>query len=439
MTTVRAAARPAAFVLGMREMGLAVARALGREGIRVFGFEIASPRRPRAPGFSSRYFVARHCPDPRSEPEALLRLLASYAERHASQPVLFFTDDLWIDFVVRHRDALARSFRFALPPPLVADALLDKRKQMALAWRGGLACPATYFPETRDDVEAIRHSIEYPAFIKPCFSHVWRERFRGDVKKGFRVDSPEELIERFDQVLATGLPVIVQSVVLGLTRNHLKFCAYIGRDWTPLATYTGRKLRQYPVQFGVGTLCESAAIPEVAELGLRFLAKVGYRGYASIELKRDDRDGQIKFIELNGRPVLHQALMVDAGVNFPLVEYLDVTGLPQRPIAAQRCGLKWWLAAEDVKSFLSLRRSRRMSFVEWVRSWAGARSFGVFALDDPLPVIRWYSARIAWSLARRVRQTRDRRRAAIRTAAPSAPAAARSSRGIPRHGAGPGG
>jgi hypothetical protein len=50
-----------------------------------------------------------------------------------------------------------------------------------------------------------------------------------------------------------------------------------------------RKLRQYPVDFGVGTLMESVAEPELAALGLRFFNAMGWRGPGSIEFKRDGR------------------------------------------------------------------------------------------------------------------------------------------------------
>ena len=69
------------------------------------------------------------------------------------------------------------------------------------------------------------------------------------------------------------------------------------------------------------------------------------------DIAHDQRDGRLKFIELNARPGLHHALLVDAGVNFSLAEYLDLAEEPQRPIGPQRYGVRWWNAPEDVKSY----------------------------------------------------------------------------------------
>jgi D-aspartate ligase len=379
---------PPAFVLGMTVIGLAVARALGREGIPVYGFDVSPPF--RRPAFSSRFCTAAFVsPDPLEDAPGLLQLLAREAARQDEKPVLFFTDDPFVEFVGRNRAALAEHFRFAFPPAEMFGALLDKRKQLDLAQRVGLPCPRTFFPDTREDILAMRHRVQYPVIIKPHQGHLWRQRYSGEVSKGFRADSPDELVARFDEVLAAGFAAIVQSVVLGPATNILMFNAYVARDGAVLARYTGRKLRQYPVDFGNAVLCESVPEPELAALSIRFLRATGYRGPAGIEMKRDDRDGKLKFIELNARPELFHSLPLAAGVNLSLVEYLDLAGRPQRIVPPQRQGVTWWNGVRDVQSLLTLRRRGELSVYAWLRSVARARAFAVFAWDDLLPMLRY--------------------------------------------------
>ena len=42
--------------------------------------------------------------------------------------------------------------------------------------------------------------------------------------------------------------------------------------------------------------------PEVEPLGFRLLKSMGYHGIASVEFKRDPRDGQFKLMEVNMAP-----------------------------------------------------------------------------------------------------------------------------------------
>ena len=152
-----------------------------------------------------------------------------------------------------------------------------------------------------------------------------------------------------------------------------------------------RKIRQYPTDFGVGTLMESVTNDEVRELGLRFFRGVNYRGVGSIEFKKDDRDGQYKMIELNARLWQQNVQATYAGINFPLVQYLDLTGQPVEPTTRYKLGVRWFDAIQDFQAYNSLRRNGSLSTIEWVRSWLGSDCYAYFAWDDLKP--GWVNSR----------------------------------------------
>ena len=81
--------------------------------------------------------------------------------------------------------------------------------------------------------------------------------------------------------------------------------------------YLTRKIRQFPVEFGIGTTMESFHDPLVKRIGLDFMENIGYRGIGSIELKLDDRTGKYMMIELNPRLWAQNIQATCAGVNFP--------------------------------------------------------------------------------------------------------------------------
>lgn len=373
---------PVAFVLGLFETGLAAVRSLARAGIPVVGLEAD----PSQPGFKSRYCRARRCPDPMEQPEALLEFLVAEGKTLGSQGILFPASDAYVLFVSRHRDQLQPYFRFMLPPPEVVEAILNKRGQYELAERFGIPYPPTFYPESPADLEPIQHQLQYPVFIKPYYSHLWREKFPGT--KGFVARSPQELLDRFAEVKRAQLQAMVQSIVPGPTPNQLELSVYLDSAGQLLACFSIRKIRQYPPEFGVGTLVESGFYPELLEVSLPFLRAIGFCGIGNIEFKRDAGDGQLKLIELNARLWEQNAQAAQCGLNYPLIQYLDLLGQPPAPQTQFPVGVKWVDPLADFMAFWYEYRQGRLSPWAWLASWRKAQTFAPFAWDDPLPGLR---------------------------------------------------
>lgn len=235
-----------------------------------------------------------------------------------------------------------------------------------------------------------------------------------DLRPFQRPDDPEWLhrelgLDLFEVVLAQGQLGMIQSLILGPNTNHRKVCAYFDADGAPLACISMREIRQYPIDFGVGTMMESVDDPEVAELGLRFFRAMNWRGPGSVEFKRDDRDGSWKLIELNPRLWQQHGLASASGVDFPLIQYRDLTGQPAAP---QQYQLNiWWIDEfRDPRSAWQHFRRGNLTFRQWVHSLARVRECALFARDDPNPfaasltglaagVRRWAWHRLEESLA----------------------------------------
>lgn len=372
-----------AFVLGLFDTGLGAIRSLGRRGISIIGIDSD----PEMPGFKSKYCKAKLCPDPVHKPEELAEFLLKEGRKLEYPGIIIPASDAFVLFLSRFRNDLRAHFNFILPPVDVLEAIINKRLQYEMAEKIGIPYSKTFYPETLKDVEQIQKDIEYPAFIKPYCGHLWRDKF-GGTHKGFKVHNAKELKDRYVEILPTGLQAMVQSIILGPNINHFKVNVYIGKAGKPLAIFTLRKVRQYPTEFGVGTMVESIHYPELADLGLKFFKGIGYRGIGSIEFKKDDRDGKLKMIELNPRLWQQNSHPTACGINFPILQYLDLTGQNPLPQMEFEEGIKWWDALADFESFWEYFRQGKLSPAKWIRSWKGINSFATFALDDPGPFFK---------------------------------------------------
>lgn len=370
-----------AFVLGLFDTGLGAVRSLGRVGIPVIGIESDH----NMPGFKSRFCEAKICPDPVHQSDDLLRFMMNEGNKLDRPGILFPSTDAFVLFISRYRDELQKKFLFALSSKEVLESIVNKRRQYEMAERVGTPYPQTFYPENLNEVDKIKEDVDYPAFIKPYYSHLWKEKFNN---KGFKVDNPQELQERFAEIFPTDLQAMVQSIMLGPNTNHFKVSAYMGTDNEPLAVFTLRKIRQYRTDFGVGTLVESLRYEELKELGLKFFRGIQYRGIGSIEFKKDERDGCLKMIELNPRLWQQNCHATRCGMNFPLIQYLDLTGQNPKPKTEFIEGIKWFDAIADFQAFWDYFRKGELMPWAWARSWMDAKSFATFAWDDLGPFLK---------------------------------------------------
>ena len=371
-----------AFVLGMNDTGLTAVRCLGREGISVRGFDVSAGRS----GFRSRYCKAEVCPDPLARPDELVRFLRHRVRDGAQRAFVLPTSDAFFLFLSRHRAQLADKFLMSLPSNDVAEGVVNKRRLYELAAANGTPFPQTHFPGTYDEALAVKDALRYPAFIKPYWGHQWRAHF-GGMHKGFKVHSPEEFLDRFREVLASGHAAVVQSYVTSTDDNLFSVSLYMSQAGEALAAFPRRQVRQYPPNSGTVTLAVSERNPELVANATHFCRSIGYRGIAGLEYKRDREDGQYKLLDFNPRLMLSDGLTAYCGINLPLIQYLDVTG--QKPAPGRECaeGVKWLDTIADFHAFREYHQRGELGFKAWSKSFRRARAFALFAWDDPLPFL----------------------------------------------------
>lgn len=368
-----------ALILGMFETGLGVARSLGFEGIKVFGMDFKKDI-----AFYSRYVQATLCPHPLENQEEFLCHLKEWAAKQAEKPVLFISADIFLLTVSQNRYKLSDHFLFNLPARETIESIADKYRQHQLAQSVKVDTPLTYCLDSIAAAEKAAPVLPYPVFIKALDVNTWKKAISGTMK-GFVIKNRSELLGHLSELSAKKVAAIVQEIIPGPDTNHYKFCGYADRDGRLLLGFTLRKIRQNPVHFGVGAVVESIDYPELHEIGSKFFKAIDYRGVGSAEFKYDERDNKLKLIELNPRYWQQNSLGTACGMNFPLVDYLEVTGQNPGPRLEHRTGIKWVNRYMDLDSFLKYRKEKVLTFRAWRKSLKGKKIYSDFSWRDPIP------------------------------------------------------
>ena len=279
--------------------------------------------------------------------------------------------------------------------------MVVKPNTYRLAGEVGVAVPHCYGPASR--VTAQRTDISYPVVVKPQVSAAFWERFG---KKLIVAQSPLELVAAIDHIERAGLAAEVFDLVPGPDDEFYNYTVYLDRQGQPAAEFAFRKLRKAPPFFGVARAAEPATVPELREPTIELLRRIGWRGVASAEYKRDPRDGRFKLMEINGRCYLSHALATRCGVNYPLLIWQE-HARRQRVSASSNGWRGTWLHLHADLLYTAVQeRGSDWNWRKFIRSYTGPWIDAVWSPADPVPFLAQWSGTLQ-KAAQEVRSGRE--------------------------------
>ncbi len=366
---------PGVVVLGGAHGTLALARSLGAGGVRVHLVSNDTP----LPGWSRRVGGTSRWdgPDSGGAVDFLLDLAATHGLRDA---LLVPGGDAEVRFVSQAAQALSGAFRVMLPPWERLKWVCEKPLLYRRAEELGLDVPKTYRFASLD--EAMRADIRFPVVLKPNMGGT--SRFQR--AKAVRADDRPDFLTAFADAAGQIGPenVVVQQLIPGGGECQFSYAA-LWNEGAPVAEFTARRTRQYPVEFGfTSTFVEVVDEPEATGMARRLLRSIGHHGLVEIEFKRNPRDGSLLLLDVNPRPWSWFGLAAAAGVDLGAMMWEVAHGRPVPDVAARQ-GTAWMYLARDLAAATGVGAEGLRATGGYARSFASVKAWATFAGDDPLP------------------------------------------------------
>lgn len=362
---------------------LAIMRSLGPLGIPVHC--VASEAHEVS--FRSRYCRKRYVTDlDASDPERLVDFMVSVANTVGGRPLLIATSDEMAMFVADRHGDLESKYLIGQATGALVGQLANKRTMFDLALAHDVPVPSMKIPGDVDDLRYWAEEIEFPVMLKGIMGNRLQERTG---KKMVIVSSIDELVENYSHLEDPDDPnLMVQELIPGDDDQVYIFNGYFAGDSQCLAAFTGRKIRQFPVHTGCASLGECTWVPEVAELTIRFMQGLGYRGVLDIGYRKDPRDGTYKVLDINPRVGQAFRLFVaENGMDVIRAQYLHMTNQPLPEPIVPIEGRRWLIEDYDFVSSLDYWREGTLGFLEWIRSFRRVEEGAWFSWRDPKPFI----------------------------------------------------
>ena len=350
--------------------------------IAAAGIPCAVVTRPGVPSLYSRFARSRlPWGDFSQNTGALIDALERFAGTQSEQPVLFYEEDAQLLFISRHRERLAKSFRFVIADATLVEDLLDKARFQDLAQRHGLPVPpARQFHPVA--VEPDDLDLAFPVVIKPLTRlERWNDAF--GLRKALEVKDVDALRALWPQLLDAGVDLLAQQLIPGAETQIESYHCYVDQRGSIAGEFTGRKIRTFPVAYGHTTALEITDSADVQRLGRDIVERLGLSGVAKLDFKRD-QTGALHLLEINPRFTLWHHPAAVAGVNIPALVYADLTGTPRPATTAAKAGVRWCRAWKD----LPAARAAGVPLTTWLPWAIGCEAKSALSWNDPMPVVR---------------------------------------------------
>ncbi|AZP23475.1 ATP-grasp domain-containing protein [Streptomyces aquilus] len=360
--------------------GVGAIRSLGRLGVPMYA--ITEDR--YTPAATSRYLEKAFVwpTTGTEEPERLVAGLLRIGRRIGRPAVLVPTDEEAAVLIAEHRVELGA--RFLVPPVErgLPRRLASKQGLHELCVEHGIPSPTAAFPESYDDIVAFADKARFPVVAKNREAFV--RRTRPAVNGTTRIGTREGLLA-LARDWGERPAVILQEYLPREEAEDWIVHAYFDADSTPLAMFTGVKVRSWPPHAGMTANAYVVDNPELADLAARFIKQIGFTGIIDLDLRFDRRDGLYKLLDFNPRMGAQFRLFEnESGVDVVRAMHLDLTGRSV-PEGEQRAGHRYIVENIDLPALLAYRRSG------YTTPHAPGRASGTelawFAGDDPLPFL----------------------------------------------------
>ncbi len=201
---------------------------------------------------------------------------------------------------------------------------LDKTYQYQCCAEIGVPFPQTIIAVSHDDLRKIS-TMDFPVLVKP----VKRDDLKINIFRNMYIKDIEGFNKKYESLanaISQGVKLMISEVIPGDDTNIYAYVAYRSKKGEILNEWIGKKLNQYPGNFGVfSSACNDA--PEiVAEQGRKLVNHMNLMGICEPEFRYDPRDKKYKLMEINLRSMMWHRLGNLCGVNIQYTQYQDAIG-----------------------------------------------------------------------------------------------------------------
>ncbi|WP_019028732.1 hypothetical protein [Colwellia piezophila] len=247
----------------------------------------------KLPVFHSRFGKKRLVADTISP--AIIVELEQLGKTFTQPPVLFLSEEKTVEQVSLHRDRLQPYYLFSMVSHQQIIDLQSKSAFQQLAEYYHSPIPQAVVIKQLSDIEQAQ-ALNFPCVFKPLYQD---RAYSKQFKKAYKVADIAEVSALYQKIQPIMPDMLAQEWLHGKD-SDIYFClAYYDENSQLVTSFTGRKLRSWPINIGGTASCTNApeAHQELSEITTTFAQHINYQGLLGMEYKFDSQRQGFYMIE----------------------------------------------------------------------------------------------------------------------------------------------
>lgn len=328
---------------GRSRAALSIIRSLGGKGIYIIVGE----------AFNCSSFYSKYCkekiiyPAADKDPEGFKKFILEYLEKNKIDLIIPVRDHV-TEILINYKQLFIKYTKFVSPALSSFNTARDKAETIKLCRLLGIPHPRTVISKEEGySLEKLKAQFELPVLIKPRISSGSRgisvvkdwDQFH-EVYNNVNNEFPNPMIQEF----------IPHGGAFGVSMLY--------KEGKCKASFTHKRIREYPVSGGPSTLREGVHYEEIEKYSSSLLNELKWNGVAMVEYRVDKNTGVPKLMEINPRFWGSLETAVFSGIDFPNLLYeIAMKGDCEDSFTYQVGKQVRWLFFGDIMWFLSSKKN----------------------------------------------------------------------------------
>ncbi|MFJ5767635.1 ATP-grasp domain-containing protein [Lysinibacillus sp. NPDC093210] len=257
--------------------------------------------------------------------ERFVVALKAIAEEFSEKKLLLLAcDEFYVKKIVQHKDELSSFFVIPYVDEPLANQLLKRESMYQLCAKYGFHYPEMHVC-TVNDYEQLTMPFEYPVIIKPMNMTKYASCIFPGKKKVYTAHNEDEKDAIFHAIYKESAyrdDLMVQQYIPGEDAHMRVVNAYVGQDHKVKLLSVGNPILEEHSPDGIGRYVAIMTTydKELMDCVKTFLEALQFKGFATFDMKYDERDGLYKLLSMELHNELSNYYVTASGYN--LMQYV---------------------------------------------------------------------------------------------------------------------
>lgn len=266
----------------------------------------------------------REVPRLHIEERFVIALKAIAEEFTETKLLLLACDEFYVKKIAQHKEELSEYYVIPYVDAPLVEQLLTRKSMYQLCAKYGFEYPEMHVC-TVNDYEEFNMQLDYPVVIKPMNMTKYATCIFPGKKKVYIAHDEEEKDAIFHTIYKESAyreDLMIQQYIPGEDANMRVVNAYVGQDGKVKLLSVGNPILEEHSPEGIGRYVAIMTTYDkrVMDLVKTFLEAIQFQGYATFDMKYDDRDGHYKLLSIELHNELSNYYVTASGYN--LMQYV---------------------------------------------------------------------------------------------------------------------